>query len=315
MIPQDFLCVVNPAAGRGRTARLWPEIARAMRSAGLHYRVVFTEAPGHGTELAREAALHEAGTVVAVGGDGTINEVVNGLAASGVPLALIPTGNGNDFCRALGIVEDPLMATLALCTGRYRCLDLGIAGDRYFLNICGIGFDAEVAHAVNNGLRWLSGTPAYFAGIIRTLLSFKPVPLHLTLDGAELETKGLLVAVANGPYYGAGIKIAPKARPDDGFFEVCIIGELSRFELLRTLPLAFRGQHETHPQVKFFRAREVTVSCPVRTLYIQGDGELLGATPASFRIVERGLKVLVPDEKLFKGNPGKKRTRRSNLPG
>lgn len=313
MVRQDFLCVVNPAAGRGRTARLWPEIARLMRRAGLRYRVAFTEAPGHGTELAREAVRRATKMVVAVGGDGTVNEVVNGLAASGATLALIPTGSGNDLCRALGIGEDPLTAALTLCSGRHRLLDLGMVGNRYFLNICGIGFDAEVAHAVNNGLRWLGGAPAYLAGIVRALLCFKPVPLHLTLDGVELQAKGLLVAVANGPYYGAGIKIAPKASLDDGFFEVCLIGELGKIELLRTLPLAFRGEHENHPCVQFFRAREVTVSCPTRSLYIQGDGELLGETPASFRLFERALKVLVPGESRPLENP--RRSRRRNRAG
>lgn len=236
--------------------------------------------------------------VVAVGGDGTINEVVNGIASTGAfpdaALALLPTGSGNDLCRTLGISGDPLSMVLSLSSGDYRMLDVGVMEDRYFLNICGVGFDAEVANAVNQGFRWLKGTWAYLAGVLKTLMSFRPLPLDLTLDGYHLQLKGLMVAVANGAFFGSGIKIAPRAKIDDGLFDVCVVGELGRLELLRLLPLTYSGRHEGHPSVHFFRAREVTVSSPERRLYIQGDGELLGETPVAFHLKKQAIRVLVP---------------------
>ncbi|HHW41233.1 MAG TPA: diacylglycerol kinase family lipid kinase [Syntrophomonadaceae bacterium] len=295
-----FCCIVNPTAGRGRTARLWPEIERVMRRAGLRFRTFFTEGRGHARELAQRAVKKDCDLVVAVGGDGTVNEVVNGIASNGAypgtALALLPTGSGNDLCRTLGISGDPLSTALAICSGKYRMLDLGMVENRYFLNICGVGFDAEVAHAVNQGFRWLRGTWAYLAGVLKTLMCFRPVPLELTLDGNHLQIKGLLVAVANGAFFGSGIKIAPRARVDDGLFDVCVVGDIGRLELLRVLPLTYSGRHEDHPCVHFFRARDVTVSSPARRLYIQGDGELLGETPAAFHIHKQAIRVLVPDK-------------------
>lgn len=296
-----LFCIVNPAAGRGRTARLWPEIERFLRHAGLRFRAFFTRGNGHASELAEIAACREEGILLAVGGDGTINEIVNGIAsAKAFPtttLALLPTGSGNDLCRTLGISGDPLSVLKALASGSCRSLDVGFVGERCFLNICGVGFDAEVAKAVNQGFRWLRGPCAYLAGVLKALVRFQPVSFDLVLDGQSLPFKGMMVAVANGAFFGSGIKIAPKARIDDGLFDVCVVGEVGKLELLRLLPLAYSGRHEGHPSVRFFRAREVRISSPEGSLYIQGDGELLGRTPAVFRIRKHAIKVLVPEQR------------------
>lgn len=296
-----LFCIVNPAAGRGRTARLWPEIERFLRHAGLRFRAFFTRGNGHASELAEKAARWEEGILLAVGGDGTVNEVVNGIAAAGAfptaTLALLPTGSGNDLCRTLGISGDPLSVLRHLASGSCRPLDVGLVGERCFLNICGVGFDAEVAYAVNQGFRWLRGTPAYLAGVLKALVGFRPVAFDLVLDGQSLAFKGMMVAVANGAFFGSGIKIAPRAEVDDGLFDVCVVGEVSKLELLRLLPRAYSGGHEGHPAVRFFRAREVRISSPEGSLYVQGDGEILGRTPAVFRVKRHAIRVLVPGQR------------------
>ncbi|MGB9792127.1 MAG: diacylglycerol/lipid kinase family protein [Thermacetogeniaceae bacterium] len=303
MLGKDLplFCIVNPAAGRGRTARLWPEIERFLRQAGLRYRAFFTKGNGHAAELAERAARRDQGILLAVGGDGTVNEVVNGIASARAfpttTLALLPTGSGNDLCRTLGISGEPLSVLRALASGSCRPLDVGFVGDRCFLNICGVGFDAEVAYAVNQGFRWLRGPCAYLAGVLKTLVGFRPVLFDLVLDGQRHQFRGMMVAVANGAFFGSGIKIAPRARIDDGLFDVCAVGEIGKMELLRLLPLTYSGRHEGHPSVRFFRAREVHISSPEATLYIQGDGEILGKTPAVFRIRRHAIRVLVPEER------------------
>ncbi len=260
-------------------------------------RYVFTEAPMHASEIARLAAKEGIPLVVAVGGDGTVHEVANGLAGTGTALGVIPAGKGNDFARSLGIPLSPARAAELISTGFLRVIDLGMVGGRYFLNVSGVGFDAEVAQEVNSSGRKLGGPLTYILGVLKMLRRYDPVPVEIVLDGVVVRERILVVAIGNTPYYAAGMKMVPHARPDDGKFGICVAGNLTKAETLAMLPLVYSGRHISHNKVSTYSAARVELRSDI-ALAIQADGEIVGRLPAVFTVATGCLRVIVP-----KGEP------------
>jgi diacylglycerol kinase (ATP) len=231
--------------------------------------------------------------VVAVGGDGTVSHVARGLAGSDTALGIIPAGNGNDFSRAIGVPTAPAAAARLALEARPRAVDLGRVHARRehvaFVNVAGCGFDAEVLRRTRAGGP-AGGAFLYFGGILRTLSAFRPLPMRLTVDGRILERRVLGVAVANGPAYGGGMRIAPHALLDDGLLDVLVVGDVSRLQLLALLPRMYSGTHVSHHLVESYRCRQLTVE-PLVARYVgcQADGELLEQLPATFSVEPRGL--------------------------
>ena len=292
------LVVVNPAAGGGRTARAWRRL-RDVLAATLPAEHAETRGPGDGERLAREAAAAGAPLVVAVGGDGTLNEVVNGVRAAGrgTPVGAVLTGRGCDASRNFGVPRDPIAAVRALADGRDRQLDLGRAewGDgrrRWFTISGGAGFDAAVARRAQS-VR-MRGTLPYLAAVIASVHLHRPTPAVLELDGvAEPAVPITAVVAANGRWFGGGMKIAPDADPADGVFDVVVLGALGRVELLCWLPTIYPGTHLRNPRVTVRRARQVRVSAPT-PLPTHVDGEPVGATPVVFTLEPGALRLRVP---------------------
>ncbi len=290
--------IVNPAAGGGRGRRRWDILAQALRrsnkTAAAGFTVFYTERPGHGTGLARQAAESGYERVAAAGGDGTISEIVNGLVGTGAALGVVPIGTGNDFARGAGLPADPLRAAETVISGSIQKIDLGLINEkRYFINIAGIGFDAEVARAVNEYPKVLGGTLPYLAGILKTLWSFSPALMRVKIDLRELRQKVFLLAVANATTYGGGLKICPDARIDDGLFDICVAGEIGRLEIPVLLPKIYQGGHRHHPKVKILRARQIEVH-PSRLVAIHADGELIESQRFYCEIVPRAIDLIIP---------------------
>lgn len=282
--------VVNPAAGRGKGRTTWQTIAALAADHGA--TVHFTERPGHAVDLARRAADGGYDRVLAVGGDGTINEVANGLFGTGVALGLIPSGTGNDLCRALAVPRTPLDAAKLALTGAPRPIDVGeIEASRYFVNVAGVGFDAEVARATNAYPKYLGGTVPYILGILKTLWRFSPVPMEIDVDGRSYDRKVLLLAVGNAQAYGGGMRILPEAVVDDGLLDICIGGDVGRMEILGLVPKLYSGRHVGHPKVEFARGRRVSIrsSIPVA---VHADGDVIGELPKTFIIHPGALPVI-----------------------
>jgi len=216
--------LVNPVAGRGRTIRVWKQLEGFFERTGLRYKAAFTRAPWHAAELAVNALERGFERLVVVGGDGTLHETVNGTGPGPGHghLGIIPTGTGSDFPRTLGIPLTPLEAARVLLSGRVREVDLGKVNDRYFVNVAGVGFDAEVAAAVNREFKFLRGAPAYLAAVLKVLATYRNAPVTLDLDGQRHQGKILLAAVGNARYYGSGLRIVPEAQVDDGLFHLCV---------------------------------------------------------------------------------------------
>jgi diacylglycerol kinase (ATP) len=300
---QKISVILNPKSGRGQGALRRPELEhllteaaqKARHSGGcFKWEILETHAPGHGIELAAQAVEQGADIVAAAGGDGTLNEVVNGLVGTGARLGLLPFGTGNDCARHLGIGTDLAKGVQTVLFGRPHPADLGRVHGRWFINVAGCGFDAVVAERVNRGFRTLRGTSAYIAAVIHSLMTFPPARLRLTVDGELHELRALMCSVANTSSYGGGMRIAPDAQIDDGLFDICVIKEAGRVEFLRAFPRVFRGLHTTHPKVLMFRARNVLVeSDPPLPVLI--DGDIFGTTPAEFTLTPHAIDIMVPE--------------------
>jgi diacylglycerol kinase (ATP) len=301
------LLIVNPIASGGRTGRLWAGIRAQMAAVGLSFDHRFTAGPGDGIHLAREAVEQGYELVVGVGGDGTVNEVANGLMLAGdgqkagAELGLITVGRGSDFARTIGVPADLQEACARLAQPRRTTLDVGRveyhqaaeSHRRYFVNVGGGGFDGEVTARANRSPKFMGGTIPYLTSLVITLITYRNKLIELTLDQGEPQhLKVYAVIVANGQYFGGGMRIAPDADPNDGLFDVVILGDLGKIEFLRTTPTVYEGTHVNHPKVSVFRAREVSVRS-AQPLLLQIDGEVCGHSPLRFELIPQALSVRV----------------------
>ncbi len=296
--------IVNPVAGAGRTLKRWPQIRDHLKSLGLRFDHDFTEAPRHAIELARAAARKGYEMVVSVGGDGTINEVVNGLYDSGtlgdVSLGIISTGTGSDYIRTVGLPASYHDACQRLPDARQVRVDLGVVeyggtstpGRRLFVNFAGLGFDAEVVRATTQRFKRLGGFPAYLLGLLTTFLCYRNRELTVTVDDRSVTRKVCTIVMSNGKYGGGSMFVAPEADLTDGLLDVMTIGDIGKLDLLWSLPRIYRGTHLTHPRVSLQRSSQVEITS-ASPMPIQADGELVGETPARFHVMPLALTLLV----------------------
>jgi diacylglycerol kinase (ATP) len=296
------LLVHNPTAGGGRAAGLLPAVSERLRAGGV-------EVDRHATRSlqdARQAACEAAGNVevvVAVGGDGTVGACAGGLADAGpaarAALGVVPAGGGNDAARALGVpFGDPLAAAALLPRLRRRPADLARVGERSYLAVSGAGFDSEVNRIANQRLWWAGAHLRYLGAALAQLVIGRPARFRLRLDGQERQLAAWMVAVANCPSYGGGMRVAPAASLDDGRLDVVVIGAVGKLTCLDLLRKVFSGRHVEHPAVSVHRARRVELAAD-RPLAVYADGEPAGALPATFEALPAAITVLAAD-----GAPG-----------
>ncbi|MBO9541227.1 diacylglycerol kinase family lipid kinase [bacterium] len=300
--------VVNPRAAHGRTASRWARLEASLLRLGLSGEVRFTEGPGHARHLTAQALSEGARRVVAVGGDGTIHEVMNGFFDDRQPrspeatLGILPTGTGGDLIRTLGIPRDPLKAAEHLLSGRQSLFDVGraefVGADghrtvRHFVNIAEAGLGGAAVDRINRGSKVLGGFLTFLAGTLHAFATYQPGVMSIAFDDeAPLEGRAWNVVVGNGRYFGGGMHILPEARMDDGLFDVMVVGDVSRAALFRNVAAIYRGTHLSEPGVAFRRAREVRVRC-ARPLLLDLDGEAPGTTDAHFSIMPQVLRLSV----------------------
>lgn len=293
IVPTVKVCViVNPAAGQ---AFLRPDINKAMALLTAHgWEVAVFETDGRhkGTELARRAVAEGYQVVVACGGDGTINEVIQPLPGTDVALGVIPTGTANVFAREMGIPLNPVEAIKALTAGQARYLDVGISDGRYFLLWAGVGFDAEVLLNVKPAAKRRYGIPAFVASTLLTLLRFEGARAEIVLGDKKLRRRVLLAIISNIKHY-ALFELSRDAEPDDGLFEVLLFQGSGFLTKLRHLLSLLLRRHYASPLVESFRASALTIQSE-KPLPVQVDGDVVGQTPVSFQVVPRALKVILP---------------------
>ncbi|MCL4487868.1 MAG: diacylglycerol kinase family lipid kinase [Chloroflexi bacterium] len=299
--------IVNPMAARGQVGKRWPEIHEVLKQEGWPFEVVFTERRGHAMELARQALDSGFDLIVAVGGDGTLNEVVNGMLENGqavdseAALGVISSGTGSDFVRTVGIPRDVLAAARSLAhartvrpldVGEVTCTNDGRPLHRYFANVAGMGFDAEVVDQLERGGKRGGGTLPYLTTLITTIARYQNKDVSVHLDDQALQGRVNDVIVCNGKYFGGGMRVAPHATLEDGAFDVIILGDFSTVEILMNTPKIYNGTHLTLAKVSECRSSTVRVETN-QPMLIEADGELIGQGPALFQILPGALKLRV----------------------
>jgi diacylglycerol kinase (ATP) len=309
------LVIVNPRSASGSTRENWSSLASELRAHFGAFSVAFTKAPGHAIELSQQAAESGRQLIIACGGDGTINEVANGILNSGqdAELGILPSGTGGDFRRSLGIPRSIREAADSLRTGQTRSIDAGKVsftdhhGDpasRYFLNVSSVGIAAEVVKRVKStkSLDWLPagslrGRANFAISALQELLDREPIILRVRFDEDEIHTvQTIAFCVANARFFGGGMKIAPDAKLNDGLLDVVNIGDIGTVRILANAYSIYRGTHDRLPEVKGRRARkiEIDVADKFGTADIEVDGELLGKLPAIYESIPGALRVRVP---------------------
>jgi diacylglycerol kinase (ATP) len=297
--------IVNPRSGRGRVAQEMPEIERALLANGLEFRVMSTEAPGDAVRFARTAVERGDGFLVAVGGDGTVHEVVNGMFEDRRPLnpevvlGVIAAGTGCDFIKTFGLPQDVTRAVRHLTGDGVFDIDVGVVTyrdqggaevTRLFPNIAEAGLGGATVARAERLPGWM-GRSRYFWGFWLTVRRFRAVEMRVKADAREWSGRANNVVVANGQYFGGGMKISPRSMPADGRLDVQV-STGPKSDAFTTLPKIYRGEHIPHPNIKEFLAERIEVDAD-RALQIEADGEVLGTTPAVFEVLPEVVRLKI----------------------
>jgi YegS/Rv2252/BmrU family lipid kinase len=303
---QEWLVIVNPNAGNGKGRKDWMKISSILKRSGINYKELFTERKGHAIELSKEGIEAGYRKFLCVGGDGTLNEIVNGVfdhdlcSTKDVTLGLVPVGTGNDWGRMFGIPLDYEGAIKIIKEAKLMLHDIGVVsyyngnekGKRYFINIAGLGFESVVVKRTNAQKdKGRSGKAIYFYNLLMSLLSYKNTNAEIIIDGTKIYAKIFSINVGNGRYCGGGMRQTPNAIPDDGILDVTVIKEMGRLEIIMNLNLLYNGTILDHPKIDGYTCKNVKISSEMK-LFAEADGEYLGHTPAEFNIFPSVINIV-----------------------
>jgi diacylglycerol kinase (ATP) len=298
MLPTPFraLIVYNPAAGQSPDlTSMLDQVANLWRDRGWQVKIAATTAPGDATKQAQQAAEAGYQAVFAAGGDGTVNEVMNGLVGTSTALGVLPLGTVNIWAREMGLSMDMLKAAGSLLESKIMQIDVGMAGSRHFLLMAGIGFDAAVTATVNTQEKKRLGAIAYIKQALQIAWNFRGTRPKLKIDGRRVRGKILMVTIGNSQLYGGVVKFTAHATIDDGLLDICVIKGDGMLSAPRRLISIFARHYNRDPQVKYYRGKQIEISGRRgKQLPIQVDGDYLGQTPMTFQIVPNSLSILVP---------------------
>lgn len=296
MADPRYAVIVNPKAAGGKAIKKLPEISAAASSVAPEYMLHVTSSIEDARLRAREFANLGIERIVAVGGDGTFNEVANGILESNArpALGIVPAGTGCDLPRTLG-VPTPIAESLVFAlTREARPMDVGLAktttAERHFLNVAGMGFDAKVADRAQR-TKLLSGKKAYIAALARSLTDFGYIDVRIEVNGQEIATKAVFVSIANAQFLAGGFHFAPMARIDDGVLDLAIIDDISLPAFIKAVPSVVRGKHLSNPHWSHYTTTQVKVTATTPAL-VQLDGEIVGTSPAEFSILPKAIDVV-----------------------
>lgn len=290
------LIVYNPAAGQvPNLAATLDRVANLWRDCGWHVDIAATIAPGDATRRAQQAASDGYHAAIAAGGDGTVNEVMNGLIGTDTALGTLPLGTVNIWAREMGLPMDLLKAAAMIAKSELTKIDVGMAGNRHFLLMAGIGFDAAVTAMVNSDEKKRLGAIAYVKQAMQIAWNFRGVRLKLKIDGKRVHGRILMVVIGNSQLYGGVLKFTAHATIDDGLLDVCVIKGEGMLSAPRRLISIFARHYNRDPQVQYYQARQIEIRGQGgKVLPVQVDGDYLGKTPMNFRVVPDSLWILLP---------------------
>jgi diacylglycerol kinase (ATP) len=307
---KEYLFIINPASARGATLQAWADARKEVVAAGVSFEEHVTTHAAEATEVAREALKIGVARIVAVGGDGTLSEVVNGYfddrgraISSDAAIGLLPSGTGSDFRRSLGLTSrrdsiraliEPKARLVDAARAEFKGQD-GTSVSRFFINVASFGLGGDVSALVNrwrNTLpRWIGGRARFAAAAIAALGRYKNIAVSLRVDQRELKINSNLIVVANGRFAGGGMMLAPHAELDDGLLDVIVTDGATRLDVVKELPRIHRGAHLKNPKVHEMRAHEVSIKAG-EPMAIDLDGEMVGYTPARLSVLPSAIRFL-----------------------
>ena len=297
-----WFIILNPASGNGRALRDQSRIESLLLKRNISYDIFISNYPGHSIELTRMGILKGYRKFIAIGGDGTLNEITNGIFSQKIiptmnfKLAAIPVGTGNDWAKNNGL-ENNYQSPIRMIADDVSYLhDVGVASfigskknnQRFFLNFAGIGFDSAV---VENMAMRKFGKLSYLIAILKTFLFYSGTSMEISIDGKMLKRNVFVMMAGLGKYAGGGMYLAPNSLPDDGFFDVTLVNSLGRLNLLFSLPKIYNGRILSHPRVEPFRCKKIKIHSSDRPR-VEADGELLGYPPVTYDIIKKSLQVI-----------------------
>jgi YegS/Rv2252/BmrU family lipid kinase len=301
----EWFCIINPTASKGKGAREWPDIEQKLKDKNIDFEYSFTRYPRHSEEIFKKASEEGYRKFVAVGGDGTANELCNAIMNTKNPkdylLTMIPVGTGNDWGKSVGILSND-HAVETLKSGKIITQDVGkvtfrdgynVEQSRYFLNVAGIGFDAYVTNRANKFSKLFRGTISYLLPLLLTIITYRSRKVEIICDDHHKICRLFTMAVGIGKYNGGGMQLLPNASFNDGLFDVTVVRDISNLRVLLNVHLVYNGKILRHPKVDGYRAKKVKIKALDRKLPIEADGEFLGYLPCEFEIFENALNVLV----------------------
>jgi diacylglycerol kinase (ATP) len=283
-----WLLLINPKSGNGRGDKVGKLVKQELNALGIQYLDVSADSAQESQKnlksKLKENQRFEG--LFLIGGDGTVNLAVQELVGSGLGIALMPAGTGNDFARTLNLkLKNPEQLIKYYISNKPSLIDVGKVGEKYFVDVLSTGFDSMVNERAN-AMKRIKGRAKYNISILLVLSTFKPKSYRFSIDGFSFESKAMLIAVSNGICYGGGMKVTPDAKIDDGLFDILILSPVSKFEFLKVFPKVFSGKHTTHPAVKILRGRSVEIDSDA---VAYADGERVGPLPVKARVIERSL--------------------------
>lgn len=282
MSSHRYLLIVNPAGGSGKTMKALPEIESLLAERNVDYEFHFTREPYHATDIVR-ARGDKFDVIVSVGGDGTINEIINGLPDINKPLGIIPIGTGNDFARSCCIPYDNIHEAINILLNHdSRHVDLGVANDYRFINVMGLGFEGRSSE-IGRALTMLKGPVKYLVAIGYTLFAYKRIPVKITIGDQVIEEKTFLISIGNGWNVGGGLQLTPRAKLDDGMFDICYVKNISRYRIVSNFTRLYNGTIDELDEIEMYRGKHITIESDVQ-LPLHLDGEVLNGDRSNINI-------------------------------
>lgn len=288
-----YTLIINPESGQGASLSNLPAVQAVLDERGIKYKVLKADSSENAIEYARFACAENAEGVIAIGGDGTLFQIVNGMDSNTVPMIFIPCGTGNDFIKTLNLPSDPVEALKVQLDAPVSRIDVGCMNGIRFLNISGTGFDVDVLRHAERYKKKYKGLKPYLFGLYDALKSYRPLTAMISIDeGPEEPATFSILSIGNGRFFGGGMKAVPYADVQDGLFDVVIVKPVRKFMILPLIALYIAGKHIGIKLAVLKRCKRITIRCQGMTLNL--DGELRDADCARFELLRDALAVRIP---------------------
>jgi len=296
MKKRKIMFIINPVAGNGKTIEILPLIKEKFSSYSdiLDYEIHISKCVGDISEIVKNGYAQDTREFVAIGGDGSFSELINGFEfpVTDLPtIGIVPMGTGNDFIKNLPEKKDLQLIFESIIQNKTKIVDVGIVNNFNFINVCSFGIDGPIIEDTNKYKKLLPGKSAYLFSTLKAGLTFKADDVIVTSDGKTYTGNMILIAVGNGMYFGGGMKICPEASLDDGYFDVCLVNGVKKIKFIKEMPKVYSGRLNELKEVIYLKSKELTIDVLGKPYYINADGNLLGYTPAHLKIIESAVKI------------------------